>query len=160
MTSKEKFDEVVEFLKEEYESNSLIVNKIIEMVMDDIFKDYPTDYLGTFAEFKSIDRSNAPPSQTRQSVGQAVDGQLVIYKKQLGELRRKRLMRINDDKVLVAEIRDALNKNKELFGERFCPCVPSYKYCTQNAKDYICPCKDFRENVKEGDTCHCGLFIK
>lgn len=61
MTSKKKFDEVVELLKEEYESNSLTVNKIIEMVMDDIFKDYPTDYLGTFAEFKSIDRSNAPP---------------------------------------------------------------------------------------------------
>ena len=60
MTSEEKFDEVVEFLKEEYESNSLIVNKIIEMVMDDIFKDYPTDYLGTFAEFKHIDEFNAP----------------------------------------------------------------------------------------------------
>ena len=108
MTSEEKFDEVIELLKEEYDSNSLTVNEIIEMVMDDVFKDYPTDHLGT----------------------------------------------------LVAEIRDALNKNKELFGERFCPCVPSYKYCTQNAKDYICPCKDFRENVKEGDTCHCGLFIK
>lgn len=62
MTSEEKFDEVVELLKEEYDSNSLIVNKIIEMVMDDIFKDYSTDYLGTFAEFKSIDKSNVPPS--------------------------------------------------------------------------------------------------
>lgn len=31
------------------------------MVMDDIFKDYPTDYLGTFAEFKHIDEFNALP---------------------------------------------------------------------------------------------------
>jgi len=61
MTSEEKFDEVVELLKEEYDSNSLTVNKIIEMVMDDIFKDYPKDHLGTFAEIKSIDEFNAPP---------------------------------------------------------------------------------------------------
>lgn len=61
MTSEEKFDEVIELLKEEYDSNSLTVNEIIEMVMNDFFKDYPTDHLGTFAEFKSIDEFNAPP---------------------------------------------------------------------------------------------------
>ena len=38
----------------------MTVNEIIEMVMDDIFKDYPTDHLGTFAEFKHIDEFNAP----------------------------------------------------------------------------------------------------
>ena len=60
MTSKEKFDEVVELLKEEYDSNSLTVNEIIEMVMDDIFKDYPKDYFGTFVEIKSIDTPQFP----------------------------------------------------------------------------------------------------
>lgn len=66
-------------------------------------------------------------------------------------------MKLNEDKVLVAEIQAALRKNKELFGERYCPCVAPYLY---TSKDFICPCKDFRENVAIGESCHCGLFIK
>ena len=69
-------------------------------------------------------------------------------------------MKVNDDIVLVGEIRAVLKKNKELYGKFYCPCVPTAKYCTQNDQDYVCPCKDFRENVKCGDTCHCGLYIK
>lgn len=56
----DKFDEVVELLKEAYETDRSAVNEIIEMVMDDVFKDYPTDHLGTFAEIKSIDGLNTP----------------------------------------------------------------------------------------------------
>lgn len=69
-------------------------------------------------------------------------------------------MKANEDKELVTEIVAQLNKNKRLYGARYCPCVPCYKYGTQNGNDYICPCKDFRENVKPGESCHCGLFIK
>lgn len=54
----DKFDEVVELLKEKYDASSPIINEIIEMVMNDVFKDYPTDHLGTFAEFKHIDEFN------------------------------------------------------------------------------------------------------
>lgn len=57
----DKFDEVVELLKEAYETDRSAVNEIIEMVMDDFFKDYPADHLGTFAEFKHIDEFDAPP---------------------------------------------------------------------------------------------------
>ena len=56
----DKFDEVVEFLKEKYDASDPIVSEITEMVMDDVFKDYLTDHLGTFAEIKSIDESNRP----------------------------------------------------------------------------------------------------
>ena len=56
----DKFDEVVELLKEKYDASDPIVSEIIEMVMDDVFKDYPTDHLGTFAEIKSIDEFNRP----------------------------------------------------------------------------------------------------
>lgn len=56
----DKFDEVVELLKEKYDASDSIVSEIIEMVMDDVFKDYPTDHLGTFAEIKSIDEFNRP----------------------------------------------------------------------------------------------------
>lgn len=69
-------------------------------------------------------------------------------------------MKLTDDIVLAAEIRAALRKNKELYGDFYCPCVPSYKYCTQNDEDYVCPCKDFKENKKVGEKCRCGLYIK
>lgn len=69
-------------------------------------------------------------------------------------------MKLNEDKVIVAEIQAALRKNKELFGERFCPCIPTPFYSNANYKDYICPCKDFRENVKAGELCHCQLYVK
>lgn len=61
----DKIDEVVELLKEAYETDRSAVNEIIEMVMDDVFKDYPTDHLGTFAEFKHIDEFDAPPLPNR-----------------------------------------------------------------------------------------------
>ena len=34
------------------------VNEIIEMILDDVFKDFPTYHLGTFAEFKNVDEFN------------------------------------------------------------------------------------------------------
>ena len=66
MTSEEKqekFDEVVKVLKEAYDDGSLneIIDTVFDMVMDDVFKDYPTNHLGTFAEFKHIDEFNTPP---------------------------------------------------------------------------------------------------
>lgn len=42
-------------------------------------------------------------------------------------------IKVNEnDPVLVEEIRAALRKNKELFGKFYCPCVPNFKYATQN----------------------------
>jgi hypothetical protein len=54
----DKFDEVVKALKEAYEDGSLneIIDTVFDMVMNDVFKDYPTNRLGTFAEFKHIDK--------------------------------------------------------------------------------------------------------
>lgn len=69
-------------------------------------------------------------------------------------------MKLNEDRELVKEICAALRENKKLYGKPYCPCVPSYKYATQNEQDYVCPCKDFRENVDMGEMCHCGLYIK
>ena len=69
-------------------------------------------------------------------------------------------MKLNEDLVLVSEICAALHKNCELFGADYCPCIPNTKYHDDNAADYICPCKDFKENTKIGEACRCGLFIK
>lgn len=69
-------------------------------------------------------------------------------------------MKLNPDKELVEMIDQAIKKNKEEFGFRFCPCVPSEFYFKENYKDYICPCKEFIQNTAIGETCHCGKFIK
>lgn len=63
---------------------------------------------------------------------------------------------LTEDIELKEDILNKLKENKEKYGERYCPCVNPAEY----NKDYICPCKDFRENVKGGESCHCGLFIK
>ena len=40
--------------------------------------------------------------------------------------------------------------------EGYCPCIVNSK----GKERYKCPCEDFRNNVKVGETCHCGLFVK
>jgi ferredoxin-thioredoxin reductase catalytic subunit len=51
-------------------------------------------------------------------------------------------------------IKKALAHNKQKYGKEFCPCVPSYLYTMENAEDYVCKCKAYRE---EGHCC-CGLY--
>ena len=69
-------------------------------------------------------------------------------------------MRIKEsnDKELVSEIRKKLKDNKEKYGKQFCPCVIPTEYESKNKDDYVCMCKEFREQ-EEGE-CHCGLYIK
>ena len=67
-------------------------------------------------------------------------------------------IRLSEDKELVKEIRKKLKENKDKYGEQFCPCVIPTKYESENKEDYICMCKEFREQ-EEGE-CHCGLYVK
>ena len=46
-----------------------------------------------------------------------------------------------------------LKRNNEVYGKPYCPCVASYLYEGEDADDYVCPCKSYRD---EG-TCCCGL---
>lgn len=57
----EKFDEIVQVLKEAYKDGTL--NEAIDAVFDIIFGDLAEvhqNHLGTFAEFKHIDEFNKP----------------------------------------------------------------------------------------------------
>ena len=67
-------------------------------------------------------------------------------------------IRLSEDKELVAEIDKKLKENKEKYGKAFCPCVLPTLYESDNSEDYICMCKEFREQVR--GECHCGKFIK
>lgn len=68
------------------------------------------------------------------------------------------MIKLNEDKELVIEIRKKLKENKDKYGEQFCPCVIPTEYESENKEDYICMCKEFRE--QEDGECHCGLFVK
>lgn len=67
-------------------------------------------------------------------------------------------IRLSNDKELVEEIRSKLNQNKNQYGKQFCPCVIPSKYESENNDDYVCMCKEFREQTS--GECHCGLYIK
>ena len=56
----EKFDKIVEVLKEAYEDGTLnkAINSALDIILDSI--DPPQEHFGTFAEFKHIDEFNAP----------------------------------------------------------------------------------------------------
>jgi ferredoxin-thioredoxin reductase catalytic subunit len=51
-------------------------------------------------------------------------------------------------------IEAALERNEKVYGKRFCPCVPKFRYTLPDADDLVCPCKEYRETGH----CHCGLY--
>lgn len=57
------------------------------------------------------------------------------------------MIKLNEDKELVADIRKQLIKN-----DGYCPCR---LIKNENTK---CMCKEFRE--QESGECHCGLYVK
>lgn len=58
---------------------------------------------------------------------------------------------ITPDEKLKQLIRQGLKDNNG-----YCPCIVD----SRGKEEYKCICKDFRENVKPGNSCHCGLYIK
>ena len=58
---------------------------------------------------------------------------------------------VNKDQELVATIRQALKDN-----DGYCPCI----FQSKGKPEYKCMCQDFLNNVKSGETCHCGLYLK
>lgn len=59
----------------------------------------------------------------------------------------------NTDLDLRNEAERQLNENKIKYGKRYCPCA------LELSKDWICPCREFREQQTEGE-CHCGRYKK
>lgn len=59
--------------------------------------------------------------------------------------------RLSDDKITVNFIKQRLVDN-----DGYCPSVMD----SYGNESYKCPCDDFIKNVKKGETCHCGLYVK
>lgn len=68
------------------------------------------------------------------------------------------MIRVNEDKEYAKSIMDKLKDNKKKYGKRYCPCVISKLYEGENSDDYVCMCKEFRE--QENGWCHCHLYFK
>lgn len=58
---------------------------------------------------------------------------------------------VTNNEELKNSIRTALKEN-----DGYCPCVLDSK----GKSEYKCMCQNFLNNVKPGETCHCGLYIK
>ena len=56
-------------------------------------------------------------------------------------------VRLNEDKEIVARIKEGLKKK-----DGYCPCR------VEKTADTKCICKEFREQDYTGE-CHCGLFV-
>lgn len=70
-------------------------------------------------------------------------------------------MKINEkDPALVEEVNRMLDENEQEYGKRFCCGISPVHYNDENCDDYICPCKNFRENTPVGELCSCGLYEK
>lgn len=57
------------------------------------------------------------------------------------------MIKVNQDKILVREIRKQIQNN-----DGYCPCS------IEKSEDTKCPCKAFRE--QEHGSCNCGLYYK
>ena len=88
---------------------------------------------------------------TNQALYQIIDGErLDITFKFWRSLDGKAKYELNDDLEHVKRIRKGLERNKEKFGEKYCPCR------LDHTPDTICPCREYRETGE----CHCKLFKK
>ena len=58
-----------------------------------------------------------------------------------------------ENKELWETIQKGLQKNKEKYGKRYCPCS-----LVRN-NNTVCMCKEFRDSPS-GTTCHCGIYTK
>ena len=63
------------------------------------------------------------------------------------------MIKKTEDKELWDLIQKGLNKNKEKYGKRYCPCS------LMRNDDTVCICKEFRD-APIGTTCHCGIYTK
>lgn len=62
-------------------------------------------------------------------------------------------IKLNNDKEVVERINDLLEKNREKYGKRYCPCSIIHDDA------HVCPCEEFMDSEELGE-CHCGKFVK
>jgi ferredoxin-thioredoxin reductase catalytic chain len=75
------------------------------------------------------------------------------------EYAKKHGYRLNpDDKKLENVIR-GLARNKERFGEKYCPCRIRSGDPEKDKKN-ICPCVYHEDEIRDQGSCHCNLYFE
>lgn len=54
-----------------------------------------------------------------------------------------------------AELRDYIRQGLK-DNQGFCPCIMD----SLGKEEYRCVCREMREDIQVGESCHCGLYIK
>lgn len=62
--------------------------------------------------------------------------------------------KLNPNKKIVDAIIKGLIKNKEKYGDYYCPCR------IRRTKKEVCPCAYHKKEIKEKGKCLCGLFLR
>lgn len=75
------------------------------------------------------------------------------------EYAEKNKIRLNPEKKIVDGIIKGLERNKDKYGEPYCPCRP-VSGDREKDKANICPCIYHKEEIKTMGHCHCMLFVK
>ncbi|MEI6292393.1 MAG: ferredoxin-thioredoxin reductase catalytic domain-containing protein [Methanomicrobiales archaeon] len=71
---------------------------------------------------------------------------------------KKHGYRLNPEEKRLENVIKGLAKNKQRFGERYCPCrIRSGDL--EKDKNIVCPCIYHEEEITEGGSCHCNLFF-
>lgn len=68
-------------------------------------------------------------------------------------------LKLNPNTAIVNAIVKGLARNKEKYGEAYCPCrqVSGDK---EEDKKIICPCIYNKDEIEKQGYCHCRLFVK
>jgi ferredoxin-thioredoxin reductase catalytic chain len=71
---------------------------------------------------------------------------------------KKHRYRLNPEKKRLEGVIKGLAKNKQRFGERYCPCrIRSGD--AEKDKNIVCPCIYHEKEIKDDGSCHCNLFF-
>lgn len=66
---------------------------------------------------------------------------------------------VNPDPGKLDVVIRGLLRNKDRFGERYCPCrIRSGDY--EKDREIICPCVFHRDEIRDDGQCHCNLFFR
>jgi ferredoxin-thioredoxin reductase catalytic chain len=71
---------------------------------------------------------------------------------------KKHGYKLNPEKKRLEGVIKGLAKNKQRFGERYCPCrIRSGD--AEKDKNIVCPCIYHEKEIKDDGACHCNLFF-
>jgi ferredoxin-thioredoxin reductase catalytic chain len=79
--------------------------------------------------------------------------------KKYQEYAKENGFQLNTDKKIVERIINGLLRNKEKYGQMYCPCRRVSGDKEEDSKK-ICPCFWHKEEINKDGHCFCNLYIK